>query len=335
MLSTPITIKNMKLKNRLVMPPMATSRAAADGTVTQQILNDYGEKSAGGCIGLIIMEHSYVSMEGKAGKGQLSIAEDKDIEGLRLLSGLLHKNGSRVMAQLSHAGGAARSSITGKPVLGACAVKMPGTEFAPAEMSCTDIQKVIADFTAAALRAKAAGFDGVELHSAHGYLLNQFYSPLTNRRTGCCSGETLEGRLQLHTQIIASVRAAVGEDYTIGVRLGACDYMPGGSSIQDAVSAAVILEQAGADLLDISGGFCGYIRPGADTQGYFSEISQLIKEAVRIPVILTGGITEPDAAEWLLTHQKADLIGVGRALLKDSCWAKKAFSRTQNTGTDS
>lgn len=177
MLSTPITIKNMKLKNRLVMPPMATSRAAADGTVTQQILNDYGEKSAGGCIGLIITEHSYVSMEGKAGKGQLSIAEDKDIEGLRLLSGLLHKNGSRVMAQLSHAGGAARSSITGKPVLGACAVKMPGTEFAPAEMSCTDIQKVIADFTAAALRAKAAGFDGVELHSAHGYLLNQFYSP--------------------------------------------------------------------------------------------------------------------------------------------------------------
>ena len=161
-------------------------------------------------------------------------------------------------------------------------------------MSLTDIQKVVYDFTSAAIRAKQAGFDGVEIHSAHGYLLNQFYSPLTNKRTDEYNAQTLNGRLKLHKEIIKSVRNAVGDNYPIAIRLGACDYMDGGTTLQDSITAAKLLEQAGVDLLDISGGFCGYIKPNCKEQGYFREITQAIKAVVNIPVILTGGITEVD-----------------------------------------
>lgn len=328
-LNTPVSIGTLEVKNCLVMPPMATSKADDNGKVTQQICDYYREKSSGGYIGLIITEHSYVSPEGKAGKGQISIAEDEDISGLRKLTETLHENGTKAMAQISHAGGAARSEITGKAVYGASACPMPKTGFVPLEMTLADIENVIHDFTRAAVRAKSAGFDGVEIHSAHGYLLNQFYSPLSNKRTDEYGAQTLEGRLKLHLEIIKSIRKEVGQDYLIAVRLGACDYTDGGTTLQDSVSAAKILEQAGVDLLDISGGFCGYVRPNAKEQGYFSELTEAIKRVVNIPVVLTGGITDAAAAETLLKNNQADLIGVGRAILKDSLWAQRAMSDLQ------
>ena len=330
LLNTPIKVKNLELKNRLVMPPMATAKADEKGKVTKQICDYYDEKSAGGYIGLIITEHSYVSVEGKAGKGQISIAGDDDLDGLKRLADTIHRNGTKAIIQISHAGGAASSRITGKTVLSASGIKMPKFEETPVAMTMQDIQKVIDDFAAAARRAKRAGFDGVEIHSAHGYLLNQFYSPLTNNRTDEYGVSTIDTRLRLHTKIIKAARDLVGENYLIALRLGACDYMEGGTTIQDSVQAAQILERTGVDLLDISGGFCGYLRPGATGQGYFQELTQAIKQVVRIPVILTGGITEGDAAEQLLEDKKADLIGVGRAILKDSRWAKKTILSLQN-----
>lgn len=325
-LNSEIKVGNVKVKNRLVMPPMATSKATKEGQVTQQICDYYHEKSLGGYIGLIITEHSYVSLEGKAGKGQVSIADDDNITGLKKLTTVIHENGTKVMAQISHAGGAANSVITGKSVYGVSSVPMPRTGFVPLEMSLMDIRKVIHDFTNAAVRAKQAGFDGIEIHSAHGYLLNQFYSPLTNKRVDEYGVQTIEGRLKLHMEIIKSIRSAVGNDYPIAVRLGACDYIDGGSTLQDGVAAAKLLVQAGVDLLDISGGFCGYIKPNSKEQGYFSEITKAIKENVDIPVILTGGITETAMAEVLLKNGVADLIGVGRAILKNSLWAKNAIT---------
>ena len=231
------------------------------------------------------------------------------------------------MAQISHAGGAANSETTGKAVYGASAYPMPKTGFIPLEMSLADIHKVIHDFTNAAIRAKQAGFDGVEIHSAHGYLLNQFYSPLTNKRTDEYNAQTLNGRLKLHKEIIKSVRNAVGDNFPIAIRLGACDYMDGGSTLQDSIAAAKLLEHAGVDLLDISGGFFVFLRPDYKEQGYFSEITQAAKAVVNIPVILTGGITEADMAELLLKNGEADLIGVGRAIMKNSLWAKEAITK--------
>ena len=329
-LNNPIQIGNLEIKNRHVMPPMATSKATDEGEVTEQICNYYHEKSFGGYIGLIITEHSYVNLEGKAGKGQISIADDNDLDGLRKLTEVIHNNGTKVMAQISHAGGAAKSEITGKNVYGASAFPMPKTGFVPLEMSLSDIQKVICDFTKAAIRAQKTGFDGVEIHSAHGYLLNQFYSPLTNKRTDEYNAQTLDGRLKLHIEIIKSIRKAVGNDYPIALRLGACDYIDGGTTLQDSVSAAKMLEQAGIDMLDISGGFCGYIRPNTKEQGYFSELSEAIKHIVSMPVVLTGGITDALNAEMLLKSNKADLIGVGRAILRDSFWAQQAILSLEN-----
>lgn len=328
-LNTPIRIGQLELKNRLVMPPMATSLASEKGEITKQICDYYDEKSAGGYIGLIITEHSYVSEAGKVRKEQPSIAKDEDVPGLRRLVDSIHKNGPKVMAQINHAGGVANPQVTGYPAsYSASAVKMPKFPTVPAEMTRQDLEKVIRDFAAAALRAKQAGFDGVEIHSAHGYLLNQFYSPLCNKRTDAYGGN-LQNRLRLHTEIIRAVRSAVGQEYPVALRLGACDYMEGGSTLEDGVEAAKILEQTGIDLLDVSGGFCGYLRPGAEGQGYFQELTEAIKKVVGIPVILTGGITEGMAAEALLRENKADLIGVGRAILKDSLWAKKAVLSLQ------
>lgn len=326
-LNSPLKVNDLELNNRLVMPPMATSKATAEGKITEQICNYYQEKSLGGYIGLIIIEHSYISLEGKASKGQISIADDHDINGLRKLTEIIHENKTKVIAQINHAGGAAKSEITSKNVYGASAFPMPRTGLVPLELSLSDIQKVVTDFTKAALRAKQAGFDGVEIHSAHGYLLNQFYSPLTNKRTDEYGAQTLNGRLKLHFEIIKSIRKAVGDNYPIALRLGACDYMDGGSTYQDSIMAAKFLEQAGIDLLDISGGFCGYIHPSCKEQGYFSEITQGMKSSINIPVLLTGGITDADAAEMLLQKEKADLIGVGRALLNNSLWAKDAITK--------
>ena len=179
-------LKNIELSSRLVMPPMATSKSV-DGEVNQELCDYYNEKSAGHYIGLIITEQSYISPEGKASMGQVSIAKDSDIEGLKKVVSTIHQNGTKVMAQLNHAGSCAKYSVTGHEALSASHVKNPSRLASeselPKEMNEEDIKKLINDFTHAAIRAKEAGFDGVEIHSAHGYLLNQFYSPLTNQRT--------------------------------------------------------------------------------------------------------------------------------------------------------
>lgn len=332
-LNTPVRIGKITLKNRLVMPPMAISKADEHGKVTAGTLEYYDEKSAGGYIGLIIAEHSYVSPEGKASNGQLSISDNSDIAGLQQIVSVVHKNGTKIMAQLNHAGNSTTTAITGMEQISASAVQLPEGSLGarhkkapsqlPKEMSVSDIDKVIENFTQAARRAKAAGFDGVEIHAAHGYLLNQFYSPLTNKRTDAYTGSSIGGRIKLHLEIIHAIRNAVGNDYPVGLRLGACDYMDGGSTIEDSVLAAKEFENAGIDFIDISGGLRGYTNPNSHRQGYFDELSKPIMKVVSIPVILTGGVVDAAAAELLLSEGKANLIGVGRAILKDSGWAQK------------
>lgn len=327
-LGSPIKIGCLDVANRLVMPPMATEKAQGDGEVTEALCDYYAEKSAGGYIGLIILEHSYICPEGKASKGQLSIAKDSDIVGLKNLVKTIHQHRSKVFAQINHAGARGKKEIIGDLPKSASSVDHP--KFAknkalPIEMTAADIQKVIADFAAAALRAKKAGFDGVEIHAAHAYLLTQFYSPLTNKREDQYNGYSLEGRIRLHLEIIAAVRQAVGSDFPIALRLGASDYATGGARIEDSILAGAAFEQAGVDLLDISGGLTSYINPNNSAQGYFSDLTEAIKQKMSIPVLLTGGIIDAAAAEKLLQEEKADMIGVGRAILKDSEWAKRTM----------
>lgn len=323
-LGQPLCIRGMNLANRLVMPPMASGRATEGGSVRPELLQYYAERVGG--IALVITEHAYVSPEGKAHKGQLSLAQGADEAGLASLASVIHEQGAVAIAQISHAGGATTRSVTGLEPLAPSRMRpsASGQEL-PREASEADIQRLTDDFRVAALRAQDAGFDGVELHAAHGYLLNQFYSPLTNKRTDAYTGSTVKGRIRLCTELILRIREALGEKSVIAVRLGACDYTAGGSSLEDGAAAAVLLEQAGADLLDISGGFCGPYKSDSQAPGYFSTASALIKSRVSIPVLVTGGITEPAQAERLLREGRADLIGVGRALLRDADWARRAL----------
>lgn len=320
----PLELNKITLKNRLIMPPMATSKAEKDGKVSKDILDYYFEKSNGGYISLIIIEHSFISQEGKASANQLSIAEDGVVEKLKELASIIHKNGSKAVMQINHAGSAASSDITGSEPVGPSAVPNPRKGNIPKELSKNEISEIVYSFKEAARRIKEAGFDAVEIHSAHGYLLNQFFSPLTNKRNDEYGGD-IKGRIKIHLEVIRAVREAVGEDFPILLRLGASDYMEGGSTIEDSKFATQKFERAGIDILDISGGFCGYMVPGTTEQGYFSQLTKAIKEVVSIPVILTGGITEASAAEKLLSEGKADLIGVGRAIYKDSKWAQNAI----------
>lgn len=332
LLISELPVGSLTLKNRLVMPPMATPKNENNGLATDEVCKYYAEKSQGGFLGLVITEHCYVSIEGKAHNGQLSLADDSTVAGLAQLTQSIHKNGTPVFAQLNHAGGRTQKEITGTRAVAPSAVVLPrskeGIPIAQA-MTAQDIQKAVMDFAQAARRAKQADYDGVEIHSAHGYLLNQFFSPLSNRRTDAYAGKTLEGRLRLHLEILAAIRTEVGNEYPIALRLAACDFMEGGITPEDAVWAAKRLESAGLDLLDISGGFGGYTNPGHMEPGYFSPLSQAVKQAVNIPVLLTGGVQTGTDAECLLEDGKADLIGVGRALLKNSAWAKEAITAVQ------
>ncbi|MGL1893858.1 MAG: NADH:flavin oxidoreductase [Spirochaetaceae bacterium] len=320
----PLTNGLLKLKNRLVMPPIATSKSDNDGRVNKDILDYYNEKSSGGYIGLFIIEHSYILKQGKAGDNQVSIEDDNLIPELKELAKVIHINGSKAVMQINHAGSSARKEVTKQEIMGPSAVPKPGTENIPKAMTNSDINNLIIAFSEAARRVKEAGFDGVEIHGAHGFLLSQFFSALTNKRTDEYGGDLLK-RIKIHIDIIKAVRKEVGDSFPILLRLGAADYLEGGITIDDSVIAAVEFEKAGVNILDISGGFCGFNAPDTSSEGYFSDLTEQIKKVVSIPVILTGGIISAKAAETLLLEEKADLIGVGRAIYNDSSWAESAI----------
>lgn len=317
----PLKVKGMLLNNRLVMPPMALGKAEKDGKVSQAILDYYNERTKGGYIGLVFTEHCYITPQGQAGPNQLSIKSDSMIEGLKRLTQIIHSNGSKAAIQISHSGSEASREVTGMEPVGPSPIINPhkGKEI-PRELTKQEIKDIVVLFKQAAVRAKEAGFDAVEIHSAHWYFLNQFYSPLTNKRTDEYGGG-VQNRIRIHLEVIRAVREAVGDDYPVFLRLGASDYTEGGTTIEDSLIAARAFEQAGIDLLDVSGGLCGFIRPG---EGYFAPLTQALKKELSIPVILTGGITKAKLAEQLLEEGKADLIGVGRAILGDANWAKNA-----------
>ena len=224
----------------------------------------------------------------------------------------------KLFAQINHAGFNTSEAITGQTLVSASRLRGRGRE--SRALSIAEIAQIEDAFAAAARRVKAAAYDGVEIHSAHGYLLNQFYSPLTNDRGDAYGPQSLQSRIRFLVETVRKVRAAVGDDFPIAVRLGGSDYADGGSTIDDAVAAAQMLECEGVDLIDLSGGMCIYMRPGHQEPGWFSDLSIAVSQVVQVPVMLTGGVRTPDQAQQLLNDGAADLIGIGRALLRNPCW---------------
>ena len=310
----PLKVKGLALKNRIVMPPMHTGFATTEGAVTENHVKHYVRRSK--ALGLLIVEHSYVSLGGKLSERQVGIYGDSLVPGLEKLSSSVHATGTPIVIQINHAGRVARKEVTGRQPVA------PSRDGNARELKVEEIEALTEIFVKAADRAMRAGFDGVEVHGAHGFLLNQFYSPLTNRRRDNYGGP-LENRIRFPLEVVERVREKVGGRLLL-YRLGSDDLDPSGTRIEDSQKFAVKLKQAGVDIIDVSGGLCGS-RPEQlqGRQGYFTPQAQQVRKVVEIPVIGVGGITEPEFADRLIREGKVDLVAVGRKLLEDPDWAIK------------
>ena len=326
LLSDPLVTDKLKLKNRIVMPPMANDLSGGEGEVTEKHLKHYRTRAEAG-VGLIIVEHSYIMPSGKMTRKQLGIYKDELGGGLRQLAEAIREAGAASAIQLTHAGANTTAAVCGCQPVGPSDVPVPNRDEIPRPLDTAGINEIIEAYAQAARRAVEAGFDAIEIHGAHGFLLSEFVSPLMNRRADEYGG-SMENRLRLPLEVIAAVRRQTGPDYPLFYRFGASDFIQGGLTLEEARQIAPQLTAAGIDFLDISGGICGS-RPKAlaDTQGYFVPMAESIKSTVDVPVIAVGGITDPAYANSVIADGRADLVAVGRALLKNPDWAREALEQ--------
>jgi 2,4-dienoyl-CoA reductase-like NADH-dependent reductase (Old Yellow Enzyme family) len=316
-------IGKLELPNRLVMPPMANQFATDTGEVTDRLIDHYRQRAPG--VGLVIVEHCYVMLTGRLRVHQPGIHEDRLIPGLRRLAQAVQEQGSRIAVQINHAGGKALPDPASGTPVGPSAVPPYNSEAIPRELSLDEVGEIIAAFGQAARRAKEAGFDAVEVHGAHGFLNNQFTSPLTNKRTDRYGG-SLENRIRLPLEIVTEVRRQVGESYPVFYRLAATDWLEGGLSIEEGQRIAKALEEASVDVIDVSGGLFGASHPSLAGQGYLVPLAEEMKKVVEVPVIGVGGISEPEFADQVIRQGRVDLVAVGRAILRDPQWGSKAVA---------
>jgi 2,4-dienoyl-CoA reductase-like NADH-dependent reductase (Old Yellow Enzyme family) len=317
-----LEVKGLSLKNRIVMPPMQTQLASVGGAVTDALVHHYVDRSNE--LGLVIVEHSYVVLSGLLNKKQVSISDDNLIFGLKKLSSSIHAKATPVVIQLNHAGSQADEKITESQPLAPS--RSPGCR----SLKIDELDSLVESFAMATQRAMKAGFDGVEIHGAHGFLLNQFYSPLTNRRRDRYGG-SLENRMRFPLEVIEKVKQQLGRRLLL-YRLGAVDLNPRGIKIEDSQKFATKLEDAGVDIIDVSGGLCGS-RPDSlqNKQGFFIPQAQQIKKMVNIPVIGVGGIRDLKFANKVIQDGFVDLVAIGRKLLKDSTWVVNALQKLKMT----
>ena len=316
----PIDIRGLRLKNRIVMAPMATAMATAEGEVTERHIKHYSSRARGG-VGLIILEHTFILKNGKLSPGQLGLYSDALVTGLSRLTRAIHDEGAKVVVQLTHAGAKTSSGTIGEQPVGPSNIAPPDSKESPRQLTEAEIKSIALAFGDAARRAMQAGCDAVELHGAHGFLIGQFLSPYTNRRDDDYGGN-LEGRLKFPAEVVKQVRAQLKSEVPVFYRFGADDMVEGGLTPGDAKLAAPLLEQAGVDVLDISGGLGGGGSDRYSEQGFFVPLAHSIRERVTIPVIGVGNITEAEYADRIVREGRVDLVAIGRKLLSDPDFPK-------------
>lgn len=318
----PITIKNITLPNRFIRSATWEGMATADGRVTPKLIDTMAALAQGG-VGLIVTGHAYVAKVGQASPFQLGIYDDSLIEGLKSMTDAVHAAGGRIVAQLAHAGQFALEKAIEEPPVAVS--NFDGLASTPRrELTADGIQVLTRDYVAAAERARDAGFDGIQLHSAHGYLLSQFLSPWFNRRTDTYGGP-VENRVRIHMEIIREIRQAVGADFPILIKMNSEDFAEGGLTVADSIAAARQMVDAGLDAVELSGGLLtggkrSPSRPNInhpDKEAYFQEASRVFKQALDVPLILVGGIRSPEVAERLLKEGAADGFAMSRPLIRE------------------
>jgi len=316
----PAFINKLELRNRFVRSATWEGLAAPDGACTPEVIKLLAELARGG-IGLIISSHTFVSPEGRATGRQLGIYNDALAKTLEPLTEAVHKGHGKIALQLAHAGIFAFTKETGEPALAVSAVD-GFTQSPLREATTDDIAKLVQAFATAALRAREAGFDAVQVHAAHGYLLSQFLSPAFNRRTDEYGGP-IENRARCLTEIISAIRKNLGRDFPLIVKLNSRDDVENGLTLEDSVMVGKMLAQAGVDAIELSGGtlISGKMSPSRtkidspEREAYFREAAQAFKKEVPLPLILVGGIRSFATAHALIKNGTADFVSMSRAFI--------------------
>ncbi len=332
LLFSPLSVGPLRLPNRLVMPPMTTNLAGGDGAVNDDLVEFYATRARGG-VGLIIVELTIVSVEGKRLPHNIGVWSDDQVAGLTRLAGAIKEAGAKAVLQIGHGGRESNSEYSGRQPVAPSDVPslFRGTTTAverPVQLDRDGINRLELDFIRAAARAKAAGFEAVELHGCHGYLIAQFLSPYANKRSDAYGGG-LENRARFLTEIIEGIKTECGSGFGVIARINGHDYVPDGNTEIEAAGIAGLAEKAGADAIHVSAGFHQSrpyrILPGMEAaEACHTPLAAAVKARVGLPVIAVGRIGRLELAEEILAQGRADLIAMGRALICDPDLPRKA-----------
>ena len=317
------TIKNMVLANRLVRSATWEGLAGEDGSCTPAIV-DVAVQLARGGVGLIITGHTFVREDGRAGIRQMAIYDDLFLPGLIEMTSAVHEAGGKIVMQISHAGCRAAAHLSGLQPMGPSRFENE-RGVTCREMTRADIEAVTDSFAQASVRAQKAGFDGVQIHGAHGYLLDQFLSPFYNKRADSYGGP-VENRTRVVLEVLKRIRNGVGEDFPVLIKMTSEDFLDGGLTVGEMLEASRMLEQAGIDAIEMSGGnvySSDYSpfrrgRPGSEQQEvYYREAARSFKDKMRVPLMLVGGIRSYGVAEQLISEGLTDYVAMCRPFIRE------------------
>lgn len=319
----------MDLTNRFVRSATWEGMAGEDGSCTPALINVAVRLARGG-VGLIITGHAFVSDEGRAGPRQMGVYSDALLPGLIAMTKVVHAAGSRIVMQIAHAGCRAAAQLSGlQPISPSVFENERGVT--SRKMTQADIERMTKVFAQAAARAQKAGFDGVQIHGAHGYLLDQFLSPFYNKRTDGYGGP-VENRTRMVLEVLKGIRNAVGEDFPVLIKMTSEEFLDGGLTVEEMLKSSRMLEQGGIDAIEMSGGnpysadYSPFRRGKLDSEEqevYYREAARRFKETIRVPLILVGGIRSYTVAERLVAEGTADYVSMCRPFIREPGLVKR------------
>ena len=316
-------INTLELKNHFVRSATWEGMAGSDGSCTPLLIETMANLAKGG-VGLIISGHSYIQAVGQAGPNQLAINDDKHIPGLRKMTDAVHKEGGKIIVQLAHAGCQADTKLSGMEAVGPSVFEVNGNRLCR-EITHDEISETVRLFGEAADRAKKAGFDGVQIHAAHGYLFCEFLSPFYNKRTDEYGG-SLENRARIVLESYRAIRETVGSAFPVLIKINSEDFLENGLTVKETIEVSGMLEKEGIDAIEMSGGTIQSdkklvpVRAGIDSEEkevFYREAATSYKKQINVPLILVGGVRSYNIAEQLIADGITDYISLSRPLIRE------------------
>ncbi len=319
---SPIAIRNLELPNRFVRAACGERRADRDGVVGHEMLTYIDTLARGGC-GLIILGHGYIRRDGRLTDNETGLDRDEQVVRLRLVAQQAQRSGIKIALQISHGGPQCRPSVIETTPLSPSGVEIKKTKVMPRALDAEEIEALIGDFASAAGRVQEAGFDAVQIHAAHGYLITRFLSPSTNLREDEWGG-TPEKRRRFLIAVMEAVQERVGSDFPILIKMNLDDCIPNGIPLKEAIETARIISEMGGAAIEVSGGMVDSdkgaarrdITPG-DQEAYFRHLTRSVKKSVDCPVILVGGLKSIEVIREIIECGDADLVALGRPLIRE------------------